>query len=75
MRKELIVPVLEPYTVEEEAALVERLRALDAPALFAYVEAAELSLGNKALASSWRPRIELGLLKAKQALSKATGEG
>ena len=73
MRKELIVPVLEPYTVEEEAALVERLQALDASALAAYVEAAESSLGNKALASSWRPRIEVGLKAAQAALSRASG--
>ena len=73
MRKQLTVSVLEPYTTEEEAALVEKLRALDAPALAAYVEAAQNSLGNKDLASSWRPRIELSLKVAQAALSKATG--
>lgn len=75
MKKELTVPVLEPYTPEEETALVEKLRSLDAAALSAYVEAAQTSLGNKALALSWRPRIELGLRVAQQALSRATGGG
>ena len=74
MRKELTVSTLEPYTAEEEAALVEKLQALGVSALAAYVEAAENSLGNKALAVSWRPRIELGLKVARAALSRATGE-
>ena len=74
MKKEVIVSVLEHYTADEEAALVEKLQALDVSALTAYVEAAQNSLGYKALASSWRPRIELGLKVAQAALSRATGE-
>ena len=75
MKKELTVPILEPYTAEEEAALVEKLQALDAAALSAYVESAQNSLGNKALALSWRPRIEFSLRVAQQALSRLSGEG
>ena len=74
MKKELVVSVLEPYSAEEEAALAEKLQALDASALAAYVEAAQSSLRYKALESSWRPRIELGLKMAQAALSRATGQ-
>lgn len=72
MRKELTLSALGPYTAVEEEALVEKLRALDAPALAAYVEAAENSLAYRDLASSWRPRIEFGLKAAQAALSRAT---
>ena len=61
MKKELIAPPLPPYTCEEEAALVEKLRALPGIALAQYIDAAQSTLSNNALAPSWRPRVELGL--------------
>lgn len=61
MKKDLIVPTLPPYTSEEEAALVEKLQALTGVALAHYIEAAQSTLSNNALAPSWRPRVEFGL--------------
>ena len=71
MKKDQIVPPMAPYTPEEEAALLEKLQALAAPALAQYVEAAHSALANSGLAPSWRPRIELGLAIAQTALAKA----
>ncbi len=71
MKKDVIIPPMLPYTPEEEAALVEKLDALTAPALVQYVESAQSTLANSALAPTWRPRVELGLKIAKAALVKA----
>jgi hypothetical protein len=71
MKKDQIVPPMAPYTPDEEAALVEKLQALTAPALTQYVEAAHSALANSALAPSWRPRVEFGLATAQSALAKA----
>ena len=72
MKKDLIVPPMLPYTPEEEAELVAKLEALTEPALTQYVESAQISLRNNALAPSWRPRVELGLKLAQEALVKVT---
>ena len=71
MKKDLIVPPMLPYTPEEEADLVVKLGALTEPALAQYIESARNALGNHALAPSWRPRVELGLKVAQEALVKA----
>lgn len=61
MKKDTIVPTLPPYSSEEEAALVEKLQGLTGIALAHYIESAQSTLSNNALAPSWRPRVELGL--------------
>ena len=61
MKKDTIVPTLPPYTSDEEAALVEKLKALTEIDRAHYIEAAKSSLSNTSLAPSWRPRVELGL--------------
>jgi hypothetical protein len=71
MKKDLIAPPMLPYTSEEEADLVAKLGALTEPALNQYVESAQNALGNHALAPSWRPRVELGLKVAQEALARA----
>ena len=64
---------MEPFTAEEKAALFDRLDALTVPALESYIGSARASLGNKALAPTWRPRVELALLHAEAALARADG--
>ena len=71
MKKDLIAPPMLPYTAEEEADLVTKLGTLAEPALTRYIESAQNALGNHALAPSWRPRVELGLKVAQEALAKA----
>ena len=71
MKKDQIIPPMLPYTSEEEADLVAKLGALTEPALTQYVESAQNALRNNALAPSWRPRVELGLKVAQEALMKA----
>jgi len=71
MKKDQIIPPMLPYTSEEEADLVAKLGALTEPALTQYVESAQTALRNNALAPSWRPRVELGLKLAQEALAKA----
>lgn len=68
MKKDLIAVPLLPFTDEEEAALVEKLTAMDTVALTHYVESAKLSLRNKALDPSWQPRIALGQKHAEAVL-------
>jgi hypothetical protein len=68
MKKDVIATPLLPFTDEEEAALVERLAAMDSAALGHYVASAKLSLSNKALDPSWQPRIAVGLKRAEEAL-------
>ena len=70
MQKDKIVPPMLPFTPEEEATLNEKLRTLTGVALTNYIESAQSALRNKALAPSWRPRVELGLKVAEAALLK-----
>ncbi len=72
MKKDLFYSPLLPFTAEEEEALVVKLDAMGLPGLTQYVESARLALGNKALDPTWRPRVELGLLRAEAALSRET---
>jgi hypothetical protein len=69
MKKDLIVPPMEPFTSEEETALKEKLQALTGTALASYIESAQSALSNNALAATWRPRVELGLKVAQAALA------
>jgi hypothetical protein len=71
MQKDLGPKPLEPFTLEEETGLVNRLDALSVASLESYIASARASLGNNALASTWRPRIEFGVRHAEQALIKA----
>ena len=62
---------MEPFTPGEERELVDKLDALPVAALQSYIASARAALGSKALAASWRPRIELAAGHAEQALTKA----
>ena len=62
---------MEPFTLEEEKVLVDKLDALSVASLESYIASARASLGNNALAATWRPRIEFGARHAEQALAKA----
>lgn len=62
---------MEPFSLDEERALVDKLDALPVAALQSYLASARAALGSKALAATWRPRIEFGAGHAEQALSKA----
>ena len=62
---------MEPFTRDEERALVERLDALSMASLESYLASARSALANNALAPTWRPRIEFGARHAEQALAKA----
>ncbi|MEO8080364.1 MAG: hypothetical protein ABI641_07530 [Caldimonas sp.] len=70
MKKDVIATPLLPFSDDEETALIERLAAMDSAALTHYTESARLSLANKGLDASWRPRIEIGLQRAEVALAK-----
>ena len=60
MHKDVGPKPMEPFTLEEEKGLVERLDALPLAALESYVASARAALENKTLAPTWRPRIEFG---------------
>ena len=62
---------MEPFTLEEERALVDKLDALSVASLQNYIASARAALGSKALAATWRPRIEFGAGHAELALAKA----
>jgi len=62
---------MEPFTLEEEKGLVDRLDTLSVAALESYIASARASLAAKTLAATWRPRIEFGARHAEQALIKA----
>jgi len=62
---------MEPFTREEETALIDKLDALSVATLQSYIVSARAALGSKALAATWRPRIEFGAAHAEQALTKA----
>ena len=68
MKKDLNLTPLEPFTADEELALVEKLDAMNGAALAHYVESAQLALRNTALDPSWRPRVEIGLKYAEAAV-------
>ncbi len=70
MIKDIVPTPLEPFTAAEEAALDERLSGLSVGDLRKYIESAKSSLGNQALAATWRPRIEIGMRHAELALVK-----
>jgi translation initiation factor IF-2 len=71
MKKDLGPQAMEPFTLDEETGLLSRLDALSVASLESYITSARNSLGNNALASTWRPRIEFAVLHAEQALIKA----
>jgi len=62
---------MEPFTLEEERGLVDKLDALSVASLESYIASARAALGGNALAATWRPRIEFGARHAEQALIKA----
>ena len=70
MKKDLIVPEMPPFTPDEEASMTLKIQELAGSALGQYIESAQSALRNKALAPSWRPRVELGLKVAQAALLK-----
>jgi hypothetical protein len=70
MIKDAVATPMEPFTPEEEAALFDKLDALPMPALEDYIGSARTSLANKALAPTWRPRVEIALKRAEAALLK-----
>jgi hypothetical protein len=72
MIKDPIAVPLEPFTREEEAALFDKLDALSVTQLESYIGSAQNSLQNRALAPSWRPRVEIGLQHAETALVRET---
>jgi hypothetical protein len=72
MTKDPIAVPLEPFTREEEAALFDKLDALSVTQLESYIGSAQNSLQNRALAPSWRPRVEIGLQHAETALVRET---
>jgi hypothetical protein len=72
MIKDPIAVPLEPFTREEEAALFDKLDALSIAQLESYIGSAHNSLQNKALAPSWRPRVEIGLQRAETVLVRET---
>ena len=61
---------MEPFTPEEERALFDKLDLLSMAALEDYIGSARTSLANKALAPTWRPRVELALKRAEETLQK-----
>ena len=71
MHKDTVATPMDPFTSEEEAGLVAKLDALSVLSLEGYIGSAKNSLGNQALAMTWRPRIEFGLRHAEAALVKA----
>src|SRR5436190_2283543 len=71
MHKDVGPKPMEPFTLEEEKGLVERLDALPLAALESYVASARAALENKTLAPTWRPRIEFGARHAERALARA----
>lgn len=71
MQKDITPKPLEPFTPDEEKALVDKLDALSVASLQGYIASARAALGSKALAATWRPRIEFGAAHAEQALTKA----
>jgi hypothetical protein len=71
MQKDTTPKSLAPFTPEEERELVDKLDALSVASLQSYIASARAALGSKALAATWRPRIEFGASHAEVALTKA----
>lgn len=71
MQKDTTPKAMEPFTLEEERTLVDKLDTLSVTSLQNYITSARAALGSKALASTWRPRIEFGASHAELALIKA----
>lgn len=71
MKKDIEPKPVEPFTLEEERGLADKLDALSVASLESYIASARAALGNNALAATWRPRIEFGARHAEQALTKA----
>jgi hypothetical protein len=71
MQKDTTPKPMAPFTPEGERELVDKLDALSVAALQSYIASARAALGSKALAATWRPRIEFGADHAEQALTKA----
>jgi len=71
MQKDIVPKPVDPFTLEEERGLVDKLDALSVASLESYIASARASLGNNALAATWRPRIEFGARHAELALVKA----
>jgi hypothetical protein len=71
MQTDITPKPMEPFTLEEERALVDKLDALSVESLQGYIASARAALGSKALTATWRPRIELGAGHAERALTKA----
>jgi hypothetical protein len=71
MIKDPVVTPMEPFTPQEEQALFDKLDLLSVSALEDYIGSAKTSLSNKALAPSWRLRVELALKRAEAVLIKA----
>jgi len=71
MQKDIAPKPVEPFTLEEERGLVDKLDALSVASLESYIASARASLANNALAPTWRPRIEFGARHAEVALTKA----
>lgn len=71
MQKDIAPKPMEPFTPDEERALVDKLDALPVASLQSYIASARAALGSSALAATWRPRIEFGAAHAEQALTKA----
>lgn len=71
MNKDVVATPMEPFTSDEEAELTDRLELLSVAALESYIGSAKNSLGNNALAPTWRPRVEFALRQAERALAKA----
>ena len=62
---------MEPFTLEEERGLVDKLDALSVASLESYIASARAALGSNTLVATWRTRIEFGARHAEQALTKA----
>jgi hypothetical protein len=71
MIKDPIAVPMEPFTREEEAALFDKLEVLSVADLESYIGSAQNSLHNRALAPTWRPRVEIGLRRAEAVLVRA----
>jgi hypothetical protein len=71
MAKDIGPKPLDPFTPEEETALVVKLGGLSVASLQSYIASARTALDNRALAPTWRPRIEFGAMHAEQAVIKA----
>ena len=71
MKKDIGPKPVEPFTLEEERGLVDKLDTLSVASLESYIASTRAALGNHALAATWRPRIEFGARHAELALTKA----